>query len=217
MKNKAKLAFELLEQEMEVIYKEDLKQVAGGVQRDANGNIIFTAVEPFNTYDYSGNPVSMIKGYILADDGTQIVAYRNDSNSPMGYDTDCHGTTFADGQYWINNDQTCSILTGDGYAIIGESTGANSSGGYSSGGYSSGGYSSGGYSSGGYSPDGYAVGDVVVYYDSNGNLAHSLTITGFSEDGTPMVYGQGGEEIFNSTTSIENGWANYSSYQVYRK
>ena len=30
MKNKAKLAFELLEQEMEVIYKEDLIRFTGG-------------------------------------------------------------------------------------------------------------------------------------------------------------------------------------------
>lgn len=79
------------------------------------------------------------------------------------------------------------------------------------------GYTQVGYSSGGYSPDGYKVGDVVVYYDQAGEVAHSLTISGFSEDGTPIVYGQGGEEIFNSSSSITSGWPNYSYYEVYRK
>lgn len=34
-----------------------------------------------------------------------------------GYSTtaDCHGTTFANGQVWINNDQVPTILSGDGY------------------------------------------------------------------------------------------------------
>ncbi len=28
---------------------------------------------------------------------------------------DCHGVTFGDGEYWINNDQVDKILKGDGY------------------------------------------------------------------------------------------------------
>lgn len=192
MKNKAKLAFELLEQEMEVICKREMEKAIGGVQRDSSGNIIFTATGTESGYDRYGNYVEWTAGYILADDGTQIVAYRNHPNSSSGYDTDCHGTTFSDGEFWINNDQACGIIDGDGYTQVGSSS------------------SSGGYA-------GYSIGDVVVYYDENGGLAHSLTITGFDENGVPIVYGQGGTEIFNSSCSITSGWANYSSYQVYRK
>src|SRR5690606_18198791 len=33
--------------------------------------------------------------------------------------TDCHGYTFAQGKYWINNDQVGKILRGDGYVRTG--------------------------------------------------------------------------------------------------
>jgi hypothetical protein len=158
------------------------------VQRDSSGNIIFTATGTESGYDRYGNYVEWTAGYILADDGTQIVAYRNRDDSYDGYDTDCHGTSFADGEYWINNDQACSIIDGDGYTQVGSSTGGSSTGGSSSG------AGTGQYA-------GYAAGDVVVYYDENGEEAHSLTITGFDEDGVPIVYGQGGTEIFNSSCS----------------
>ena len=136
-------------------------------------------------------------GYILADDGTQIIAYKNADDSYDGYDTDCHGTTFASGGFWINNDQACAIITGDGYAKVGDSFHVGGSNSWSS--------------------LGYSVGDVVIYYDSAGELAHSLTITGFNGDGSPVVTGQGGLEIENSSTGITDGWSNYTYYEVYRK
>ncbi len=34
-----------------------------------------------------------------------------------GNAADCHGTTFASGQVWINNDQVGSLIKGDAYSI----------------------------------------------------------------------------------------------------
>lgn len=61
----------------------------------------------------------MERGYIYADDGTKIEAYRNICCDD-GFDTDCHGATFADGKYWINNDQVNKILKGDSYREVNE-------------------------------------------------------------------------------------------------
>ena len=54
---------------------------------------------------------------MLADDGTPIQAFQNRSGD-SGFDTDCHGNTFADGDYWISNDQVDKVLTGDSYQQV---------------------------------------------------------------------------------------------------
>ena len=80
------------------------------------------------------------KGYVFADNGkTKVTAFRatgdiqvtvkNDKGkvvstggsellggSGWNNTADCHGTTFADGKLWINNDQVKKILKGDNYA-----------------------------------------------------------------------------------------------------
>lgn len=81
-------------------------------------------------------------GHIYADDGTAIEADQStgpltatltDSNGDVLYTgsvdglaeqyegmnntTDCHGNTFADGQFWINNDQVQKLMIGDGYDV----------------------------------------------------------------------------------------------------
>jgi CHAP domain-containing protein len=57
----------------------------------------------------------MQPGYIQADNGKKIGAYKQVGGSPA-YKCDCHGLTFGDGKYWINNDQVNALLKGDGYA-----------------------------------------------------------------------------------------------------
>jgi len=78
-------------------------------------------------------------GYIKADDGTKIQSSKatgslevtqTDKNGKStqldpsvlgsnihagGNSADCHGTTFASGQVWINNDQVPALLKGDGF------------------------------------------------------------------------------------------------------
>jgi hypothetical protein len=59
----------------------------------------------------------MVRGYIYANDGTKIEAYQNLTGN-KGWDTDCHGQTFADGKFWINNNQVNKILKGDRYKAV---------------------------------------------------------------------------------------------------
>jgi RHS repeat-associated protein len=54
-------------------------------------------------------------GRMQADDGTPFDGLR-DTGGP--YQSNCHGYTFADGRYWINDDQVQTILDGDGYRPI---------------------------------------------------------------------------------------------------
>lgn len=49
-------------------------------------------------------------GTLKTDKGNDIRAFYNNRGGDMGADTDCHGLTFADGEYWINNDQVQTIL-----------------------------------------------------------------------------------------------------------
>lgn len=112
---KIKLAFDELESMMDVVESADeLNEYLGGIQRDANGNIIFHQTGS-GVFTHSGDTATMNIGYIYADDGTPIVAMQN-VDGHAGWDTDCHGVSFADGEYWINNSEVNSILAGDGYS-----------------------------------------------------------------------------------------------------
>lgn len=64
-----------------------------------------------------GSKMSFDKKDIVSNQ--QLAGWQNAVDN-MGYDatSDCHGTTFADGQVWINNDQVPKILKGDGYRQI---------------------------------------------------------------------------------------------------
>lgn len=82
---------------------------------------IFYEVE-YDTYllKYSPNtPVSdygklLEIGYIFTDNKTPIQVLNNVNEYP-GWDTNCHGTTFADGKFWLNNDQIKTLLQNDNY------------------------------------------------------------------------------------------------------
>ena len=100
----------------------------GLLQVDANGNIRFDWAKT-GPYRLGSDPAYYESevGSIYANDGTSIRAVR-----PAGLDkyvvglgsTDrsynCHGYTFAKGQFWITNDQVPLILAGDGYKSIDE-------------------------------------------------------------------------------------------------
>lgn len=94
------------------------KDSDGKVIRDKDGNIVFVASgSPVTVTHPGGRSAEMQMGYIFADDGTKIEVYQNLSTD-KGFDCDCHGVTFADGDYWINNDQVVSLLAGDDYKNI---------------------------------------------------------------------------------------------------
>jgi len=93
----------------------------GRLQRDSEGKLIFTpAGEPEEQVHESGEKSLFQFGWLYTDDGTKIQAFENKDKEKPIFDTDCHGFTFADGKYWINNNQAESILIGDGYKKINE-------------------------------------------------------------------------------------------------
>jgi hypothetical protein len=57
-------------------------------------------------------------------DGSKIIAFKSQGKLDQQtgkivpdarMDSDCHGVTFTDGEYWINNDQVDAILAGGGF------------------------------------------------------------------------------------------------------
>jgi len=90
----------------------------GRILHDANGNVVFSPIgKPEKVQHPSGLTATVQNGIIIADNGKPIKAFKN-LTGDKGWDTDCHGTTFADGQVWVNNDQVNNILKGDGYETV---------------------------------------------------------------------------------------------------
>ncbi|MCX7112849.1 MAG: hypothetical protein NTX45_22565, partial [Proteobacteria bacterium] len=96
-------------------------------KKDAQGNIVATPIdEPFNTrhgsapYDYfkvqlyelelnDGTKIEAMKSLGLVDPNTGKIVPDN------RLDTDCHGVTFTNGEYWINDTEVDKILDKGGY------------------------------------------------------------------------------------------------------
>jgi len=117
---------------------------SGLIQRDSNGNIIFYGqYQPGYGYSHESMPIYTHEGtlgYIVTDDGSKIPAWKEKNpwepspngnraknyngriyimgNDPGQYDysTNCHGTSFADGSIWINDEYVDDLLRGDGYS-----------------------------------------------------------------------------------------------------
>jgi RHS repeat-associated protein len=101
----------------------------GRIRRDKVGNPVFTPMGPAGggretRSDESGRPVTrrvmFQPGYLEADDGRRIPAYENrpDLGSNKLYQCDCHGLTFADGKYWVQDNDVQGLLEGDSYMAV---------------------------------------------------------------------------------------------------
>ena len=91
----------------------------GLLKRDAQGNLIFVAEGRIERRDAQGRSAAFRPGYLIADDDTRIPAFENLTvKSQPGFNTDCHGLTFADGKYWIEDWDTQLLLDHDGYKKI---------------------------------------------------------------------------------------------------
>jgi hypothetical protein len=110
-------------------------------ERTGSGTVTFMQNAPVTLQGGAAGTVSVTWqadfGNIFADNGTAIEASRATSDMSVivrdakgnpvqqggselfgqGYSntTDCHGTTFAEGQVWINNDQVPKLIKGDNY------------------------------------------------------------------------------------------------------
>jgi len=90
------------------------------IGRNENGEVVYvtdgttiTQTHPATKNDPSITAQVEI-GYIFTNDGTPIKVYKF-LNGYEGFKTDCHGLTFAEGKYWIDNDEVRKILDGDEY------------------------------------------------------------------------------------------------------
>ena len=91
----------------------------GRIKKDKNGDVIYTAGNIGKMF-YNGNKIEMQKVTIYTDLSTPVKAYKNRSGI-SGYDSNCHGTTFAGfGQVWINPDQV-DIILNDEYKQVNNS------------------------------------------------------------------------------------------------
>ncbi len=91
---------------------------SGRIIRDKNGNIVYsTSGKTTTCYHKYGETVTLEIGYVFANDGTPIQVFKNTTNADAGWTTNCHGTTFTDGLYWLNNDQVPALIKGDGYEV----------------------------------------------------------------------------------------------------
>jgi RHS repeat-associated protein len=87
----------------------------GLLKRDSSGNLIFEAIRTDTArHQGSGESVTVEVGYLTTDNGAKILAFKPDGSNYL-MDTDCHGLTFGDGQYLIDNSQVKTLLEGDGY------------------------------------------------------------------------------------------------------
>ena len=161
----------------------------GRIIRDKNGNIVYSTSGETRTFYYSsGKSATLELGNVFANDGTPIQVFKNTTNADAGWTTNCHGTTFTDGLYWLFNDQVPALIKGDGYEV---QTIENAK-------------------------KGDVI--IYHGESQCGEADHSVTITKTNGtlEGTE-VYGQGGLEIENHTYPALKGWDNPTNNTIIRK
>jgi RHS repeat-associated protein len=87
----------------------------GRLKKEADGSFSFDPKGKVKKdFNNGSGDNEMQRGYVYANDGHKFEAWDNVGKSSL-YQADCHGVTFAGGEYWINNDQVEGILKHDGY------------------------------------------------------------------------------------------------------
>ncbi|MBU2986648.1 hypothetical protein KO528_14890 [Saccharophagus degradans] len=81
--------------------------------------IKFEKVGTGNT-ERNGLSTTFAVGNVTTDSGSTVRAYKN-MGSEKGFDTNCHGTTFAKGQLWLNPAEVSETLKGEGFQEIDKS------------------------------------------------------------------------------------------------
>ncbi|MBR1963953.1 MAG: hypothetical protein IKA19_04595 [Muribaculaceae bacterium] len=90
----------------------------GKVLRDQNGNVVYVTDQRQELYYHEEVSYAIVEiGYIFTDNEMPIQVLNNINKFP-GWDTNCHGYSFADGKFWINPDQTEILLKNDNYISV---------------------------------------------------------------------------------------------------
>ncbi len=96
-----------------------LKDIDGNIVRDMDGNIVYVTDGTVLEVRHPSNETAKMEiGYVFANDKTPILVMRNVGYAHDGWTTNCHGTTFLDGKFWLNNDQVLPLVRGDGYELV---------------------------------------------------------------------------------------------------
>ena len=165
----------------------NFEDIDGFLKRDKSGRLwrtpTFTTMMGFaNAEDAMTKTAAAI--YTLKTDlGTEIPAYQNNFSKEFPeYNTNCHGLTFADGQFWINPPQARTILN-DEYNEVDPS--ANQT------------------------PQ---AGDAAVFEDEKGNPIHSMTVSGVDDQGNVTeVVGLGGVQTEAHSANPQEELRRFSS------
>jgi RHS repeat-associated protein len=92
------------------------KDSDGNLITDPDGNIVYMSLGLYKE-TIGGTTEFMEYGIIFANDETPILVLKTTKETKQQAElkTDCHGVSFADGKYWINNAQVPIILQAEGY------------------------------------------------------------------------------------------------------
>jgi hypothetical protein len=91
----------------------------GRMQRDEQGKLIAKEKDEIILRQHpSGYATFFEVFYLFTDDETEISAWMNLGLENHEFDSNCHGYTFADGEYWIESNQVRKILEGDNYKSV---------------------------------------------------------------------------------------------------
>jgi hypothetical protein len=176
----------------------------GRLLRDDDGVIIFDPVGEIEIFPHepTGRSAMVQHGYIYADDGTRIEATSTRDVADPGFDTNCHGFSFAEGRFWIEPDQVQKLLKGDGYENVFEPRAGDIVVYYESK-----------YSSETFTRRSEAAHSAVVVNVRRGGGLFSQRDRTLSVE----VEAIGGVTTEPKRTSVESGWDGHSSYAFYRK
>ena len=90
----------------------------GRILRDENSEIVYLTNGVTTTLSHpSGSTETLEVGFIFTNKFTPIMVFRNTSEN-IEWDTNCHGKSFTNGKFWINNDQIDPLLKDDNYKSI---------------------------------------------------------------------------------------------------
>jgi hypothetical protein len=86
----------------------------GQLERDSKDNLVFNSKRFLPRTHAKGSIFELTviynAGYLFTEEGNEIVAYSNLPGNTDKMDTNCHGWTFGDEKYWIDDNQVQTIL-----------------------------------------------------------------------------------------------------------
>ena len=87
----------------------------GRILRDTSGNIVYVTDGKQASYEVPNESSAIMEeGFVFTNEYTPVPVLNNINNNE-GWETNCHGSTFLEGKYWLNNEHLQLILTEDGY------------------------------------------------------------------------------------------------------